>query len=450
MKEYFQLFEHGVYKEHVEMKAVFNQMQTEVAKCSVDNKYFKIEKKKLRLDKIVFLEHIIFQDLMNTIMYADDHSDNVLPANNNSLKHDNSALELLKHENDHLMKVLIPQDLVHTDVNTLVAINNYKTMRKSFMDIYNETLVLKVELAKKNDMIEKAVYNELLKICSRLKNRYYLKHTQENVDILREIIEHARELRPLDSDLASACKFVTRIQELRVYVSATCPSSKHNLDGVDLLSGSRDTNLYTISLDDMMKSSPISLLSKPSKTKSWLWHRWLSHLNFGKSKKSSHKPKADDTNQEKLYLLHMDLYGQIRVESINVKKYILVIVEDYSRFTQIEPKVDIGIFVGYAAFSSGPAPQVMTPGTLSSGLLPNPIHVVAAPRPVDLTGLPMSTLIDQDAPSTSDPSTQEQEQSLIISLGVEESLKTLHFYDDSLHETLHEDSTSQGSSSNVR
>ncbi|GJR31938.1 retrovirus-related pol polyprotein from transposon TNT 1-94 [Tanacetum coccineum] len=45
-----------------------------------------------------------------------------------------------------------------------------------------------------------------------------------------------------------------------------------NLEGVDLLSGSRDINLYTISLDDMLKSSPICLLSKESKTKSWLWH----------------------------------------------------------------------------------------------------------------------------------------------------------------------------------
>ncbi|GKC29683.1 retrovirus-related pol polyprotein from transposon TNT 1-94, partial [Tanacetum coccineum] len=113
-----------------------------------------------------------------------------------------------------------------------------------------------------------------------------------------------------------------------------------NLEGVDLLSGSRDTNLYIISLDDMLKTSSICLLSKASKTKSWLWHRRLSHLNFstlnkqakdglargipklkfqkdhlclacalGKSKKSSHQPKAEDTNQEKLYLLHMDLCG---------------------------------------------------------------------------------------------------------------------------------------------
>ncbi|GJY09624.1 retrovirus-related pol polyprotein from transposon TNT 1-94 [Tanacetum coccineum] len=109
-----------------------------------------------------------------------------------------------------------------------------------------------------------------------------------------------------------------------------------NLEGVDLLSGSRDTNLYTISLDDMLKFYPICLVSKASKTKSWLWHRQLSHLNFGKSKKHSHKPKAEDTNQEKLNLLHMDLCGPMRVESINGKKYILDIVDDYSRFMWVK------------------------------------------------------------------------------------------------------------------
>nr|GEV66922.1 retrovirus-related Pol polyprotein from transposon TNT 1-94 [Tanacetum cinerariifolium] len=129
----------------------------------------------------------------------------------------------------------------------------------------------------------------------------------------------------------------------------------HNLEGVDLLTGSRGNNLYTLSLGDMMTSFPICLLSKASKTKSWLWHRRLSYLNFGainyldrqglvrglpklkfekdhlcsvcamgKSKKKSYKPKSEDTNQEKLYLLHMDLCGPMRVESVNGKKYILV------------------------------------------------------------------------------------------------------------------------------
>ncbi|GJW51820.1 retrovirus-related pol polyprotein from transposon TNT 1-94 [Tanacetum coccineum] len=138
----------------------------------------------------------------------------------------------------------------------------------------------------------------------------------------------------------------------------------HDLEGVDLL---KVSSLYTLSLEDMMLSSPICLLSKASKTKSWLWHRRLSHLNFdyittlakqglvrglpklkfqkdhlcsacalGKIKKHSHKPKAEDTIQEKLYLLHMDLYRPMRSQSINGRKYIPVIVDDFSRFTWVK------------------------------------------------------------------------------------------------------------------
>nr|GFA37203.1 retrovirus-related Pol polyprotein from transposon TNT 1-94 [Tanacetum cinerariifolium] len=70
----------------------------------------------------------------------------------------------------------------------------------------------------------------------------------------------------------------------------------------------------------------------------------------------------------------------------------------------------------------------------------------ATPRAVDIADSPMLTSIDQDALLTSIPSKQEQEKPPIISQGVEESPKTPHFHND----PLHEDSTSQGSSSNVR
>ncbi|GJV47028.1 hypothetical protein Tco_1437240 [Tanacetum coccineum] len=80
----------------------------------------------------------------------------------------------------------------------------------------------------------------------------------------------------------------------------------------------------------------------------------------------------------------------------------------------------------------------------------SPIPVAVAPRAIDLANSPVSKSIDQDAPSTSILSTQEQEHSLIISQGFEESPKMPHFHDDPLYKSLHEDSTSQGSSSNVR
>nr|GFA94359.1 hypothetical protein [Tanacetum cinerariifolium] len=104
-----------------------------------------------------------------------------------------------------------------------------------------------------------------------------------------------------------------------------------------------------------------------SRNKSWLWHRRLNHLNFGtindlarkdlvrglprlkfkkdhlcsayqlgKSKKHTHKPKVKNTNLEVLNTLHIDLCGPMRVQTINGKKYILVIVYDYSRFTWVK------------------------------------------------------------------------------------------------------------------
>ncbi|GJY96053.1 retrovirus-related pol polyprotein from transposon TNT 1-94 [Tanacetum coccineum] len=139
-----------------------------------------------------------------------------------------------------------------------------------------------------------------------------------------------------------------------------------NLEGVDLLTGSRGTNLYTLSIGDMMKSFPICLLSKASKTKSWLWHRRLSHLNFGtinqlakqglvrglrklKFKKITcvlharwkiarntliNQNLMTPTNKNSICCIWI-FAGQC-VESIKGKKYILVIVDGYSQFTWVK------------------------------------------------------------------------------------------------------------------
>nr|GEX04167.1 uncharacterized mitochondrial protein AtMg00810-like [Tanacetum cinerariifolium] len=208
-----------------------------------------------------------------------------------------------------------------------------------------------------------------------------------------------------------------------------CRSSKLFFEGVNLLTGSQGNNLYMLSLGDMMASSPICLLSNASKTKSWLWHRRLSYLNFGainhlarqslvrglpkltfekdhpclacamgKSKKKTYKPKFEDTNKEKLYLLHMDLCGPMRVASINGKKYILVIIDDYYRFTWVkclrsEDEAPYFIIKFLKMIQQNgvierrnrtlieatrtilePALHEMTPATISSGLVPNPTY----------------------------------------------------------------------------
>ncbi|GJT63481.1 hypothetical protein Tco_1007014 [Tanacetum coccineum] len=53
----------------------------------------------------------------------------------------------------------------------------------------------------------------------------YLKYTQEQADILWEIVEQAKAKQPLDNELDFACKHAQRIQELLVYVRDTCPNA---------------------------------------------------------------------------------------------------------------------------------------------------------------------------------------------------------------------------------
>nr|GEU96443.1 hypothetical protein [Tanacetum cinerariifolium] len=155
-----------------------------------------------------------------------------------------------------------------------------------------------------------------------------------------------------DSDLKSAFR------------SNTCLN--RDLDGVDLLKGNCSTNFYTINLYDMASASPICLMARATPTKSWLWYQRLSHLNFdtinylanndlvsglpkfkyakeylcpsceqGKSKRASHPPKPVPNSKQRLHLLHMDLCGPMRVASINGKWYVLVVVDDYSRYTWV-------------------------------------------------------------------------------------------------------------------
>ncbi|GJV50844.1 integrase, catalytic region, zinc finger, CCHC-type containing protein [Tanacetum coccineum] len=123
---------------------------------------------------------------------------------------------------------------------------------------------------------------------------------------------------------------------------------RHNLlSGDDLLTGSRDSNGYAISIFEMAASSPVCLMSRATSTKSWLWHRKLSHLNFGtinqltskdlvdrlskfkynkdhlcsaceqgKSKIASLSPKLVPSTESKLKLPHIDLCRPMMVANI--------------------------------------------------------------------------------------------------------------------------------------
>nr|GEV60316.1 integrase, catalytic region, zinc finger, CCHC-type, peptidase aspartic, catalytic [Tanacetum cinerariifolium] len=216
-------------------------------------------------------------------------------------------------------------------------------------------------------------------------------------------------------------------------------------DGVELIKGPRMSNLYTILVEDMMKSSPICLLSKASKNKSWLWHRHLNHLNFVSrtpqqngiverrnrmlveasrtmlifSKASMFlwaEAVATACYTQNRSLIH-SRYNKTPYELVHNKKPDLTFfrvfgalcypTNDREDLGKLQPTADIEIFVGYAPSRKGyriynkrtrrimetihvqfdeltasmafvhlstrPAPIFLTPGQISSWLVPNPV-----------------------------------------------------------------------------
>nr|GEY44643.1 retrovirus-related Pol polyprotein from transposon TNT 1-94 [Tanacetum cinerariifolium] len=124
-----------------------------------------------------------------------------------------------------------------------------------------------------------------------------------------------------------------------------------DLQGNDLLTGNRGSDIYVISLQETTSLTLICLMAKASPTQAWLRHRRLSHLNFdyinmllkkdvviglpklkyvkdklcsscevSKAKRSPFKTKTVPSSKGRLNLLHMDLCGPMLVASINRKK----------------------------------------------------------------------------------------------------------------------------------
>nr|GEU94709.1 hypothetical protein [Tanacetum cinerariifolium] len=170
-----------------------------------------------------------------------------------------------------------------------------------------------------------------------------------------------------------------------------------NEDGVDLLTGDRSSNLYTIALNEVASNSLTCLLAKASSSQSWLWHQRLSHLNFAtinnlvknnpvqglpkmkfkkdhlcsmceqvKIHQKHHKSKTAFASNKSLYLLHMDLCGPMRIQSINGKRYVekpnikffrvsgcrCYLLNDYEDVGKLKEKGDIKVFVGYSKESA--------------------------------------------------------------------------------------------------
>nr|GFB11757.1 retrotransposon protein, putative, Ty1-copia subclass [Tanacetum cinerariifolium] len=111
----------------------------------------------------------------------------------------------------------------------------------------------------------------------------------------------------------------------------------HQEDSIDFDGNSQFVSYNSTSYEAIESSS---MVLEPSNVQNFHQFKYekdhiCSACKRGKSKKASHPPKLVSSDNSKLEILHMDLCDTMRVASINGKKYILVIVDDYSRHTWV-------------------------------------------------------------------------------------------------------------------
>ncbi|GJX98624.1 retrovirus-related pol polyprotein from transposon TNT 1-94, partial [Tanacetum coccineum] len=208
-----------------------------------------------------------------------------------------------------------------------------------------------------------------------------------------------------------------------------------------------------LSLRNMMESSPICLLSKASKTKSWLWHRRLSHLNFGAINHLARHGLVRDvapafiiTFEDDPSTLQWKTVGRIRTD--NGTKFVNQTLSEYYEKVDISHETSVarspqqnGVFQDSCQTPSFLTPFYHLPRSdwdllfqpmfdeslnpppyvdLQAPEVIAPIPEVVAPEHAVSTGSPSSTTVDQDAPSSSNSHTTQETQTPIISHDVEE------------------------------
>ncbi|GKD30898.1 retrovirus-related pol polyprotein from transposon TNT 1-94 [Tanacetum coccineum] len=359
LKDIFNVFDKDLLNEIIEVQIVLYQMKLAVQQSLVDKQCLEIAKKVLLLENDRLSQQIMSQDVLLTVMnsmFFNGKSVNMERKRNEScdkcfnldaelLKTQNAHIDLLKSYSQLEKHCMFKLDLEPLDPRLLQnreAHIDYLKYTQEQADILRITSA-NIVPPKKTTSHSVGTQKPELKVYSRKPKNV------KNVDIPSSSSlvmigtvrfgnnQIARIMGYGDYQLGnvtiSKAYYVEGLGHNLFYVGQYCNMDLEvafqkntffirNLEGVDLLLGSRDINLYTISLDDMLKTSLISKdgLARGIPRIKFQKDHLCSTCALGKSKKSSHQPKAKETNQEKLYLLHMDLYGPMRVVSINGKR----------------------------------------------------------------------------------------------------------------------------------
>nr|GEV21966.1 hypothetical protein [Tanacetum cinerariifolium] len=306
LKELFISFDQFLINELTEVQNVFNQTEQAIEQHCVEKNKFQDKMKDVLKENERLLEQAISADIVNIVVNA-----NV----NYACKTVNECERCVIIETE-LQRDFIKKECYDTLFKQYITLEKYCISLETYKKLYDSIKSSHVRSKEQCDDLIKQVNiksAENSDLNARLQEKVLvitaLKDTLSKLNG-KVIVKEAVTLHPIDPDL------------LKIDIAPLAPRLRNNRTAHnDYL---KHTQEKTATLREIVKNK-----------------RLLNPLNTSldyacKSKKKSHKPKSEDTNQEKPYLLHMVLCGPMRVESVNGKKYILVILDDYSRFTWVK------------------------------------------------------------------------------------------------------------------
>nr|GEW44256.1 hypothetical protein [Tanacetum cinerariifolium] len=297
---------------------------------------------------------------------------------------------------------------------------------------------------------------------------FYLKHTQDQADILRGIVKRAKSKQPLDSELDFACKHAKRIQELLVYVQDTCPSAirlseikvartpmtkikkvtfSEPITTSSTNQETHDSNKPMLHSTGVKCSTSASGLKPSGNTKNNRISQPSSSNKINKVEDQPRSVKVRKNNKNRVTKVKCDDHV---MQSSSIANFVSVFINNAPVKNSINDVKSgcLCAICGYPDCTLVSELRMFETHNRESLSAHELFQEAAAPRAKVLANSHVSISISQDAPSTSIPSLQAQEHSPIISQGFEESQKTPMFHDDPLNESP-QDLPSQGLSSNV-
>ncbi|GKC37741.1 retrovirus-related pol polyprotein from transposon TNT 1-94 [Tanacetum coccineum] len=433
---------------------------TEVKKCSVDKKYFNIQKIEIFLDNDQLLEHIMCQKVMNIVMHTNSVPVNVLTANNKCLVNDNleSCPDCSPVSGLRMLQAYDRKPLSAHQLCSQIA-GYWKSKKHSYKP-------------KAKDSIQEKLYLLHMDLYGPMR----IQIPEFVIKFLKMIQVRLNEtVRNIITD--NGTEFVN--QTLRAYYEDVGISHQTSFARTLQQNGvvkRRNRTLVEAAQTMLIFSKALLFLwAKAVATACYIQNRSL-------IRKHPNKTPYELLHDKKPNLSYLHVFGALFYPT-----------NDSEDLGKLKPKADIGIFVGYAPakkdyqiynkrtcliietihvdfdelttkaseqFSLGPEHQFLTPRTISSGLVPNPpsptpyvpstkkdydilfqlmfykhfnpppsvaflVPAVVAPEPINSTGTPSSNKIDQDAPSPSTSQTLQELQSPVITSGVEEQFHNI-------------------------